>query len=70
MAEKLELIIEIEEEVEKLKNQIEKMKCCENCENSRWSQISNRTECNSRKLEEECIGNCVAYAKWELKESE
>lgn len=62
-------IEELEEENEKLKEQIEKMKCCENCKyNSYWG---NELHCNyglKEALQEDKLVECDKMDKWEIKE--
>ena len=53
-----ELIIE-QKENEELKNQIEKMKCCENCKYDVWPYVIHDSG---------PCGKCNHNSKWELKE--
>ena len=47
------------DEIEQLKKQIERMKCCQNCNNWNWKH--NRCV---KKLK----GDCFKRSKWEMKE--
>ena len=47
-----------EEKIQELETQIEKMKCCQNCENWNWKHS---------KCEKKLKGNCFKHSKWVLR---
>lgn len=53
-------LISANNEVQKLNEKIKKMKCCGNC---KWHRIENGGDIFC-----DCVGDCIDFSKWELKE--
>lgn len=63
-------VVSYEERIAELEEQIEKMRCCENCKyNSYWG---NELHCNyglKEALQEDKLVECNKMDKWEIKEN-